>query len=112
MREHFPNLKIIARARNRKHAYELMDLGITVLQRETFLSSLELAGDALKTLGFKSDEIDRAKRMFRSHDEKRLFEHYEAADDETRYAKLVMEAAHELEEQFERDEAFAADAGN
>ena len=105
VREHFPNLKIIARARNRKHAYELMDLGITVLQRETFLSSLELAGDALKTLGFKSDEIDRAKRMFRSHDEKRLFEHYEAADDETRYAKLVMEAAHELEEQFERDEA-------
>ena len=82
-----------------------MDLGITVLQRETFLSSLELAGDAMRMLGLKSDEIHRAKRLFRSHDEKRLFEHYEAADDETRYAKLVMEAAQELEEQFERDAA-------
>ncbi|MBS63664.1 monovalent cation:proton antiporter-2 (CPA2) family protein [Salinisphaera sp.] len=109
VREHFPHLKIIARARNRRHAYELMDLGITVLQRETFLSSLELAGDAMRMVGLKSDEIDRAKRLFRSHDEKRLFEHYEAADDETRYAKLVMEAAQELEEQFERDAADHAD---
>ena len=105
VREHYPNLKIIARARNRKHAYQLMDLGVTVLQRETFLSSLALAGDALRALGFKSDEIDRAKRMFRSHDEKRLAEHYKVADDETRYAKLVMESAKELEEQFERDAA-------
>jgi len=80
-----------------------MDLGINVLQRETFLSSLELAGDAMKALGMKSAEVDRAKRLFRAHDEKRLFEHYDAADDETRYAKLVMEAATELEEQFERD---------
>ena len=103
VRTHFPELKIIARARNRHHAYELMDLGINVLQRETFLSSLELAGDAMKALGMKSAEVDRAKRLFRAHDEKRLFEHYDAADDETRYAKLVMEAATELEEQFERD---------
>lgn len=103
VRTHFPELKIIARARNRHHAYELMDLGITVLQRETFLSSLELAGDAMKALGLKSDEVDRAKRLFRAHDEKRLFEHHDAADDESRYAKLVMEAAVELEEQFERD---------
>jgi len=103
VRAHFPELKIIARARNRHHAYELMDLGINVLQRETFLSSLELAGDAMKALGMKSAEVDRAKRLFRAHDEKRLFEHYDAADDETRYAKLVMEAATELEEQFERD---------
>ncbi|ROO32949.1 monovalent cation:proton antiporter-2 (CPA2) family protein [Salinisphaera orenii] len=105
VREHYPDIQLIARARNRKHAYELMDLGVTVLQRETFLSSLELAGDALKALGFKPDEIKRAKTLFRAHDEKRLFEHYHAADDETRYAKLVMEAAQELEEQFERDAA-------
>lgn len=105
VREHFPHLKIIARARNRKHAYELMDLGVTVLQRDTFLSSLELAGEALHALGLKTDEIERAKKLFRAHDERRLFEHYQAADDETRYAKVVMAAAQELEEQFERDAA-------
>lgn len=103
VRMHFPGLKVIARARNRRHAYLLMDLGVTVLQRETFLSSLELAGDTMTALGMKSDEINRAKTLFRSHDEKRLFEHYEEADDETRLATLATEAAAELERQFERD---------
>lgn len=103
VRSHFPHLKIIARARNRRHAYQLMDLGITVLQRETFLSSLELAGDTLKALGLKSDEVAQALQRFRSHDEARLFEHHEVADDETRLATLALEAASELEQQFERD---------
>lgn len=103
VRMHFPHLKMIARARNRRHAYLLMDLGVTVLQRETFLSSLELAGDTLSALGLKSGEVDHAKRLFRSHDEKRLFEHYDVSDDETRLATLAMEAESELEQQFERD---------
>ena len=61
VRGNFPHLTIIARARNRRHAYQLMDLGVTVLQRETFLSSLELAGDALRALGLKKDEINDAQ---------------------------------------------------
>ncbi len=103
VRDHFPHLKVIARARNRHHAYELMDIGITVIHREAFLSSLEMAGDVLKSLGVRSRDAERAKQMFRSHDEARLFEHYEMADDEKRPAQLTMEAARELEEQFERN---------
>jgi voltage-gated potassium channel Kch len=103
VRAHFPHLKVIARARNRRHAYQLIDLGITVLQRETFLSSLELAGDTLKALGSSNADVGRAKQLFRRHDEARLFEHHEVADDETRLATLAMEAAAELEEQFARD---------
>jgi len=34
VREHFPNLKIIARARNRQHAFELLDREVTVIHRE------------------------------------------------------------------------------
>ena len=37
VRRHFPDLKIYARARNRAHAYRLMELGIDVVWRETFL---------------------------------------------------------------------------
>ncbi|MGZ6140566.1 MAG: monovalent cation:proton antiporter-2 (CPA2) family protein, partial [Myxococcaceae bacterium] len=42
VQEHFPHLMIFARARNRAHAYQLMELGIEHVSRETFLSSLEL----------------------------------------------------------------------
>ncbi len=40
LRKHFPHLKIYARARNRFHAYRLMDTGVDYIMRETLLSSL------------------------------------------------------------------------
>src|SRR5579863_8159439 len=35
-REQFPHLKVYARARNRQHAFALMDAGVTVIVRETY----------------------------------------------------------------------------
>lgn len=100
---HFPHLKIVARAHDRRHAYRLMNMGITVFQRDTFLSSIALAGDTMRALGLKRDEVERAQKTFRTHDEARLAEHYEVADDEERLTRLARESAAELEEQFERD---------
>ncbi len=51
VREQFPKLKIFARARNRQHAFALMDLGVTNIIRETYLSSLDLAATVLESLG-------------------------------------------------------------
>ncbi len=108
---HFPHLKVYARARNRRHAYELMDLGITSLQREMFLDSLELSGQVFRGLGISNKETERAMQLFREHDEKRLFEHHDMADDESRMRQLALRAAEELEEQFTRD-AQLLDEGN
>ena len=105
---HFPHLTIVARARDRQHAYRLMDLGVTVFQRDTFLSSIALAGDTMRALGMRREEVERAQKTFKTHDEARLAEHYEVADDQERLAKRVREAAAELEELFERDEVEAA----
>lgn len=100
---HFPHLTIIARAHDRRHAYRLMHEGVTVLQRDTFLSSLELAGDTMRALGLKRGEVERAQKTFRAHDEARLVEYYAASDDEERLVRLARESAAELEDQFERD---------
>lgn len=100
---HFPHLKIVARAYDRRHAYRLMHEGVTVLQRDTFPSSVALAGDTMRALGIKRDEVERAQKTFRAHDEARLAEQYAVADDEERLAHLARESAAELEEQFERD---------
>jgi glutathione-regulated potassium-efflux system ancillary protein KefC/glutathione-regulated potassium-efflux system protein KefB len=105
VREHFPRLTIYARARNRKHAYQLMDLGVTVIRSETFLSSLDLAGSVLKGLGLSNHESQKAVETFEQHDEILLWAHYWHHNDEEKMQALTKEGAEELEELFARDAA-------
>ena len=102
---HFPHLTIIARARNRQHAYRLMDLGVTIMRRETFLSSLDLARQTLIGLGMRPRDAERTVRTFQAHDEKRLFEHHNYYTDKEKMKSLAKDAAKELEEMFARDAA-------
>ena len=51
VRRYFPELPILARARNRRHAHLLMDLGITMIFRDTFHAGMELTHDLLLQLG-------------------------------------------------------------
>src|SRR5262249_20813749 len=50
-KQHFPHLKIFARARDRLHAYRLLDAGVKRVWRETFHSSADMAGQVLTELG-------------------------------------------------------------
>jgi hypothetical protein len=109
VREHFPHLRIFARARNRKHAYQLMDLGVTHLQRETFLSSLSLTHDILMELDHTHFEAERTIRRFQAEDERRLHEHYTHHNDLEKMQDLAKVATRELEEMFERDAAAQAE---
>ena len=69
---HFPQLRVLARARNRQHAFRLMDAGVTEIWRETFASSLEVAEAALVALGSTRDAAQAQVRRFRAHDEATL----------------------------------------
>lgn len=103
VRKHFPEVKIYARARNRKHAYQLMDLGVTLIWRETFLSSLDMARGVLRGLGLSKAAAERAVETFRTHDEARLIAHHESHNDEERMIYLAQKATQELEEIFAQD---------
>ncbi len=105
VRKHFPRLTIYARARNRKHAYQLMDLGVTVIRRETFLSSLDLAGSVLKGLGLSNSESQKTVETFEQHDEILLWAHYWHHNDENTMRTLTKEGAEELEELLAQDAA-------
>ncbi|MDB5452639.1 MAG: potassium transporter [Caulobacteraceae bacterium] len=72
-RESFPDLIVLARAFDRRHAYELLDAGAHVTERETFEGGLAMAAEGLKALGWRAYRAERATRLFRRHDE-RLFE--------------------------------------
>ncbi|HEX4618983.1 MAG TPA: monovalent cation:proton antiporter-2 (CPA2) family protein [Steroidobacteraceae bacterium] len=103
-REQFPNLKVFARARNRQHAFALMDAGVTVVVRETYNSSLEMAGRVLEALGENTAEARETVRRFRVHDEATLAAQYAVKEDENKFRATTVEAAQQLEKLFEADE--------
>ena len=105
VQEHFPHLVIFARARNRAHAYQLMELGVQHVLRETFLSSLELTGDVLQELGFSYSEARSTLDRFREHDEKLLEESFQYQRDEKKLLEITERSRRELESLFARDEA-------
>jgi glutathione-regulated potassium-efflux system protein KefB len=112
VREHFPDLTIYARARDRIHVHKLMDLGVTIIERETFLSALELTTQLLRGLGLKPDEVKRLIATFKRHDEERLYEAYKFYTDTEKVRANALTAAVELEELFAKDaEALLAEDG-
>jgi voltage-gated potassium channel Kch len=102
-RKHFPKLKIYARARNRFHAYRLMDIGVDYLMRETFVSSLELAQNVMQGLGFAHWEARDAAETFRRHDEGQLESQHAIYHDETQLIQTSKDALKELEGIFDND---------
>ena len=102
-KRNFPQLKILARARNRRHAHLLMDRGVDGLVRETFFSSLVLAEQALTALGIDADAASRAVALFRDHDERTLVASHAIYRDEQKLIQTTQDAAAELESLFEAD---------
>jgi len=72
-RKAFPDLVILARAWDRRHAYDLLANGADAVERETFESALALGATALQKLGFRAHRAHRAAAFFRRHD-RRMFE--------------------------------------
>ncbi len=103
VKKHYPHLKIYARARNRRHAYRLMDVGVERIMRETFLSSLELARDVLLGLGYSATEANEATHKFRQHDETLLEQQHKIYRDEAQLIAATRQGAEELERLFEQD---------
>jgi glutathione-regulated potassium-efflux system protein KefB len=105
VRRLFPHLKIIARARNRQHAFRLMDLTSDPddVVRETFYSSLKMAGLTLKALGMGKEQARAVVELFREHDEKLLHDQHLVYDDDVALRQTTREAYAELQGLFEAD---------
>ena len=99
----YPHLKVLARARNRQHAFRLMDLGADGVVRETFHSSLVLGEQVLRALGLPAEVAAERTARFREHDEKLLHEQHLVYDDEAAVIASSQEAMRELEQIFDAD---------
>jgi Kef-type K+ transport system membrane component KefB/voltage-gated potassium channel Kch len=103
IKRNFPDVAILARARNRWYAHLLMDRDVDGLVRETFYSSLKMAELALTTLGIDKDSAEHAVALFRDHDEKTLEATHAIYRDEEQVRQTQEQAADELASLFEAD---------
>lgn len=103
VRRHFPQLRVLARARNRQHTFRLMDAGVAEIWRETLASSLEVAEAALVAIGTPRDTAAAQVRRFRAHDEETLLAQAAVKDDETKLVATAQASAQQLEGLFEAD---------
>jgi glutathione-regulated potassium-efflux system protein KefB len=98
----YPNIKIIARARNRQHVHRLMDVGAQAV-RETFHSSLEMSRRTLLGLGLSQAQADARISRFKRHDEQVLAAQHLVYDDAAKVLQTAREARKELAQLFEAD---------
>ena len=103
VRRIYPHLKIVARARNRQHAFRLMDLNVDDVVRETLHSTLEMARLALEELGVDATTAAERVEKFRLHDAELLKTQYLVYDDEAALMQGAKEAFVDLERLFEAD---------
>ncbi len=102
IRRMFPQARVLARARNRQHAWRLMDLSADAF-RETLGSSLEMAQQVLVELGVPPETAAEHTQRFRAHDEKLLRAQYLVYDDDAAVVQTARDAFSDLEKLFEAD---------
>ena len=96
--KHFPHLYIMTRSVSWNDSYDLIDLGIDDIYRETLDTSLRLGADALAFLGGRKHQAYRAAKTFRKHDERYLRELSEMRHDDNQLLRGARQRIQDLEQ--------------
>ena len=81
----FPNLTIMVRAKSRLDAYELIDMGVKDIYRESLDTSVRLGIDVLIKLGIRKYSATRAGQNFIKYDEAALYKLSQHRHDQDTY---------------------------
>ncbi len=107
-REHFPHLQVVARARDITHWNRLRDLGVTLVQRELFESSLQSAHTVLGLMGLTPEQATAITQRFRTHNialADRMYPHHK---DRAKFIAVAREGRSQLAEQMAKERQDAA----
>ena len=102
-REHFPNARIVARARNVAHQFQLLDRGVESIERELFESSLRSARSVLEGLGWPAHEAREAAMRFRRRNIQLMYEIYPHYKDRAKLIAVSKEGRQQFKEQLARE---------
>jgi glutathione-regulated potassium-efflux system ancillary protein KefC len=103
VRAHFPQLKIVARARNVRHYVELRARQVEVVERETFEAALKTGRQVLEALGVDPYRAREMADAFRRHNVATMESLIPHFHDENRMLTVAKAGREELEELFSRD---------
>jgi monovalent cation:proton antiporter-2 (CPA2) family protein len=104
VRHEFPHLRILARAVNRSHAYELIQRGVMDYRRDTLGSALDLGTDILRALGYRAHRAVRTVQTFKCYEEesvRELAKHY--GGDQAAYISIARQHLQNLESLLRED---------
>ncbi|MEM6384825.1 MAG: cation:proton antiporter [Pseudomonadota bacterium] len=76
----YPNLHVIAAARNRHHVYELWEIGCRDIVRETYDSALRIGRSAFEATGIPREKAGELVNAFNEMDRKAMLEVADAYD--------------------------------
>ncbi|RBL93288.1 monovalent cation:proton antiporter-2 (CPA2) family protein [Chitinophaga flava] len=102
-RKYFPHLQLLVRAQQVEDTFDLMDLGVLHIYRETVDTSLRMGVDALRMLGARAYHSERAARTFFRQDEQTLKSLSALRDDKKQYVNSMKERIEEMEKLISSD---------
>ena len=100
---HFPQLTIVARARDVGHWNALRDQGVQLVERELFDSSLRSARSVLELLGNSPHEARKTAMRFRAHNLALLENLYPHHNDRAKVIAVVKQGRQQLESQMAQE---------
>ena len=102
-KEHFPQLRIVARARDVTHWNQLRDRGVVHVERELFESSLRSARSVLELLGHPAHEARQSAMRFRKHNFELFEQMYPHRKDRSKMIAVARQGRLQLEEQMAQE---------
>lgn len=102
---HFPQLKVVARARNVQHYFRLRELGVTLIERETFDAALMSGRSALELLGLQPHAARKLAWRFRQLNLDQLEKSVPIAKDRAALIAVAKQGREQLEQLFAEERA-------
>ncbi|WP_131667770.1 monovalent cation:proton antiporter-2 (CPA2) family protein [Psychrobacter pygoscelis] len=103
LHHNYPDLIILARARDRQHYYRLREVGVRYIWRETYLTALDISRESLELLGISPEKARETIRTFRDYDDELIDRQQAIYDDEASMIESAQSAIAELESLFDSD---------
>ena len=103
LRKNYPELIVLARARDRQHYYRLREVGVRHIWRETYLSSLDMSRESLQLLGISPEKARETVKTFRDYDDDLIERQQAIYDDEASMIESAQSSMAELESLFDED---------
>jgi CPA2 family monovalent cation:H+ antiporter-2 len=112
VKKHFPHIKILARAKNRSDAYEMIDQGLRDIYVESQHTSVRLAEDLLNKLGHRRYTVSRLGQKFLKHDNEMIAEMAAHRHDMKKYVIKARETFRYQEELLRKNLSYDAGEGD